>query len=46
MSAEIEDLLKEAEGGVTAPLYLLWGEEFLVRKGADELVKKLDGAGG
>lgn len=41
MSAELEDLIKEAEGGVTAPLYLLWGEEFLVRKGADELVKKL-----
>ena len=35
-------VLDEARAGkVVHPLYLLWGEEYLVRKGADELVKAL-----
>ncbi|HYH98298.1 DNA polymerase III subunit delta [Hyalangium sp.] len=41
MSAEMDDVLAEVKAGKVAPLYLLWGEEFLVRKGADELVKAL-----
>jgi DNA polymerase-3 subunit delta len=41
VSAELDDVLKEVKAGKVAPLYLLWGEEFLVRKGADELVKEL-----
>ncbi|MBX5482582.1 MAG: DNA polymerase III subunit delta [Myxococcaceae bacterium] len=41
MSAELEDVLAEAKRGQMAPLYLFAGEEFLVRKGADELVKTL-----
>jgi len=41
VSAEMDDVLAEVKAGKVAPLYLLWGEEFLVRKGADELVKAL-----
>lgn len=41
MSEEMDDVLAEVKAGKVAPLYLLWGEEFLVRKGADELVKAL-----
>ncbi len=41
MSLEMEDLLAELDKGDPAPLYLLVGEEFLVRKGADDLVKKI-----
>src|SRR6218665_140933 len=42
MSADIEDVLDEARAGKTVhPLYLLWGEEYLVRRGADDLVKAL-----
>ncbi|WPB80901.1 DNA polymerase III subunit delta [Archangium violaceum] len=41
MSADIEDVLDEAKAGKVAPLYLLWGEEYLVRRGADDLVKVL-----
>jgi DNA polymerase-3 subunit delta len=41
VSEELEDVLAEVKAGKVAPLYLLWGEEFLVRKGADELVKAL-----
>ncbi len=41
MSAELDEVLDEVKAGKVAPLYLLWGEEFLVRKGADELVKTL-----
>ena len=41
MSDDIDDVLKEVKAGKVAPLYLLWGEEFQVRKGADELVKTL-----
>ena len=40
MSEDIDDVLTAAERA-PVPLYLLVGEEFLVRKGADELVKKL-----
>jgi DNA polymerase-3 subunit delta len=44
----MEEVLEEIDAGEVAPLYLLWGEEFLVRRGADELVKRLvpDGAMG
>ncbi|HLL02632.1 MAG TPA: DNA polymerase III subunit delta [Myxococcaceae bacterium] len=41
MSAEMDEVLAEVKAGKVAPLYLLWGEEYLVRKGADELVKTL-----
>lgn len=41
MSDELEDALQEVEAGGLAPVYLLWGEEFLVRKGADQLIEKL-----
>nr|WP_240672436.1 DNA polymerase III subunit delta [Corallococcus coralloides] len=41
MSADMDEVLAEVKGGKVWPLYLLWGEEFLVRKGADELVKTL-----
>jgi DNA polymerase-3 subunit delta len=41
MSADLEDVLAEAKAGKVEPLYLLWGEEYLVRRGADELVKLL-----
>ncbi|MFL5351557.1 MAG: DNA polymerase III subunit delta, partial [Archangium sp.] len=41
MSADIEDVLDEVKAGKVHPLYLLWGEEYLVRRGADELVKAL-----
>lgn len=40
MSEELDDVLACAAKD-PSPLYLLWGEEFLVRKGADELIKKL-----
>ncbi|MGQ0507917.1 MAG: DNA polymerase III subunit delta [Myxococcaceae bacterium] len=36
----MEDALETAAQN-PAPLYLLWGEEFLVRKGAEELVAKI-----
>jgi DNA polymerase III subunit delta len=41
MSVELDDVLAEAKAGTVAPLYLLWGEEYLIRKGADELIKVL-----
>jgi DNA polymerase-3 subunit delta len=41
MSGTIEDALKDVEAGKVAPFYLVWGEEFLARHGADELVKRL-----
>ena len=41
MSDELDDVLEEAKAGNGASLYLLAGEEFLVRKGADDLVKRL-----
>ncbi|NVJ22574.1 DNA polymerase III subunit delta [Myxococcus sp. AM011] len=37
----LEDVLAGVKSGKVSPLYLLWGEEYLVRKGADELVKLL-----
>ena len=40
-AADIEDVLDEAKAGKVQPLYLLWGEEYLVRRGAEELVKVL-----
>ncbi|HKD43155.1 MAG TPA: DNA polymerase III subunit delta [Myxococcaceae bacterium] len=41
MSDELGQVLAEIDGGMAVPFYLLWGEEFLVRKGADELVRHL-----
>lgn len=41
MSVDMDEVLAEVKAGKVAPLYLLWGEEYLVRKGADELVKVL-----
>lgn len=41
MSAELDSVLKQIDAGTISPLYLALGEEFLVRKAADELVKKL-----
>lgn len=41
MSDELEDALQELEAGGEAPVYLLWGEEFLVRKSAETLLAKL-----
>jgi len=40
MSFELEDVLNELDEGTVASPYLLWGEEFLVRKGADELLTR------
>jgi DNA polymerase-3 subunit delta len=39
--SELDEVVRDIKKGQLAPLYLLWGEEFLVRKGADELVKVL-----
>lgn len=41
MSHELDEVLEEAGRGEAAPLYLLWGEEFLIRKGAEELIARL-----
>jgi DNA polymerase-3 subunit delta len=41
MSDELQDALDDLDAGGEAPVYLLWGEEFLVRKGAEQLLKKL-----
>lgn len=41
MSDDFKDALEDAGKGEPSPLYLLIGEEFLVRKGADDLIKKL-----
>lgn len=41
MSDQLEDVLAAAEEGSISTLYLLWGEEFLVRKGAEELIGRL-----
>ncbi len=41
MSDELEDALQELEAGGEAPVYLLVGEEFLVRKAAEALLAKL-----
>lgn len=36
-----EDVLAAIAQGKVSPVYLVWGEEFLVRKSADEIVKAL-----
>lgn len=41
MSEELEDVVAEIDRGKVAPIYLAVGDEFLARKVADELVKKL-----
>lgn len=41
MSDELEDVLQEVDAGGEAPLYVVWGEEFLVRRAAEQLVQKL-----
>lgn len=41
MSTDIDKVLAEVKAGKVLPLYLLWGEEYLIRKDADELVKAL-----
>ncbi len=41
MSDELEDALQELAAGGEAPVYLLSGEEFLVRKAAETLIAKL-----
>lgn len=41
MSDDLEDALQELEAGGESPVYLLAGEEFLVRKAAETLVAKL-----
>ena len=42
MSEELQDALTELDAGGEAPLYLLAGEEFLVRKAAEQLLAKLE----
>ncbi len=41
MSDDLEDALNDLDAGNEAPVYLLWGEEFLVRKAAERLLNKL-----
>lgn len=41
MSDELEDALQDLEAGGESPVYLLAGEEFLVRKAAERLIAKL-----
>ncbi|MBI3184208.1 MAG: DNA polymerase III subunit delta [Myxococcales bacterium] len=41
MSDELEEVQERLAAGDRSSLYLLWGEEFMVRKAADELVKRL-----
>ncbi len=41
MSETLEDVIALAGGKKVPPIYLLWGEEYLVRKGADDLIKVL-----
>ncbi|MFL5319967.1 MAG: DNA polymerase III subunit delta [Myxococcaceae bacterium] len=41
MSDDLQDVLADVGRGEPSPIYLLVGEEFLVRRGADELIKKL-----
>jgi len=41
MSDELQDALDELDAGGEAPVYLLAGEEYLVRKGAEALIAKL-----
>jgi len=41
VSDELEDALQDIDAGGGSPVYLLWGEEFLVRKAAEALIDKL-----
>lgn len=41
MSDELEEALQELAAGGEAPAYLLLGEEFLIRKAADQLITQL-----
>ena len=41
MSDPLAPLLAELKGGKVRPLYLLWGEEFLVRRDADALAQAI-----
>jgi DNA polymerase III subunit delta len=41
VSDELEDALQAIDADDESPVYLLWGEEYLVRKGAEALVDKL-----
>ena len=41
VSDELEDALQDIEASGGSPVYLLWGEEFLVRKAAETLIDKL-----
>jgi len=41
MSIELEEALEELRAGDEASFYLIWGEEYLARKAAEELVKAL-----
>lgn len=41
MSDELEDALNDLDAGNESPVYLLVGEEFLVRKAAERLLSKL-----
>lgn len=41
MSDDLEDVLQDLEAGGESPVYLLAGEEFLVRKAAERLLGKL-----
>ncbi len=41
MSDELDEALTELDAGGEAPAYLLAGEEFLIRKAADQLIAKL-----
>ncbi|HME92276.1 MAG TPA: DNA polymerase III subunit delta, partial [Myxococcaceae bacterium] len=41
MSIELDEALQEVRAGDEAPFYLIWGEEYLARKAAEQLVKAL-----
>ena len=41
MSDDLEAVLQDVEAGGCAPVYLVHGEEYLVRKAADQLVERL-----
>jgi DNA polymerase-3 subunit delta len=41
VSDELEDAFQAIDADDASPVYLLWGEEYLVRKGAEALVDKL-----
>lgn len=41
MSDALEDALQDLAAGGESPIYLVWGEEFLVRKSAEQLIEQL-----